>query len=76
MANFGPLTAEIRWRVWGTPRKFQRVSRLAFVAAPTSLNGGEPNFAPCLAVSCAGILYMHFWGLLPANGILPAGKFT
>jgi len=26
--NFGPLTAEIGWRVWGTPcSKFQRVSR-------------------------------------------------
>jgi len=22
MVNFGPLTAEIRWRVWGTPADF------------------------------------------------------
>jgi len=31
--------------------KFQRVSRLGFVTAPTSLNGGQPNFARCLAIS-------------------------
>jgi len=37
--NFGPLTAEICWRVWGTHSKFQQVSWLGFVTAPTSLNG-------------------------------------
>jgi len=62
MANFGSLTAEIDWRVWG---KFQRVSRLGFVIAPTSLNGGQPNFAQFLAVSLAGTLCIHFRGLLP-----------
>jgi len=29
----------------GHPSNFQRVSRLGFVTAPTSLNGGQPNFA-------------------------------
>jgi len=29
-------------------------SRLGFVAASTSLNGGQPNFERCLAVSWAG----------------------
>jgi len=76
MLNIGPLTAEICWRVWGTPSKFQRVSRIGLVTAPTSLNGRQPNFARCLAVSCAGILYIHFWGPLPPNGILPGAKFT
>ena len=67
MANFGPLTAETCWRVWGNPcSKFQRVSRLAFVpTTATSLTEGQPNFARCLAVSCAGTLYIHFRGLLP-----------
>jgi len=66
MANFGPLTAEICWRVWGNPcSKFQRVSRLAFVTTATSLTEGQPNFARCLAVSCAATLYIHFRGLLP-----------
>ena len=55
MVNFGPLTAEIGWRVW---------------------EGGQPNFARYLAVSWAGTLYIHFLGLLPPNGILPAAKFT
>jgi len=32
MVNFGPLTAEICWRVWA-PNKFQRVSRLGSVTA-------------------------------------------
>ena len=33
------------------PGIFQWVSRLCFVAAPTSLNVHQPNFARCLAVS-------------------------
>jgi len=37
----------------GHPSKFQRVSRLGFITAPTSLNGGQPKFARCLAVSWA-----------------------
>jgi len=51
--------------------KFQRVSCLAFVTAVTLLTGGQPNFARCLAISWAGILYIHFWGLLPHDEILP-----
>ena len=74
--NFGPLTAEIDWRVWGTPNIFQRASHLGFATAPMLLNGGQPNFALYLAVSWAGILYIHFWGLLSPNGILPRAKFT
>jgi len=54
----------------------QRVSRLGFVTAPTSLNGRQPNFARRSAVSCAGTLYIHFRGLVPPTGILPAAKFT
>ena len=56
--------------------KFQRVSRLGFVTALTSLNGSQPNFARYLAVSCAGTLYIHFRGPLPPNGILSGAKFT
>ena len=62
MASFGPLTAEIGLTVWGTPA--------------TSLSVGQPNFARSLAVSWAGTLYIHFWGLLPPDGILPRVKFT
>jgi len=45
MVNFGLLTAEICWRVWGTPCKFQRVSRLGSVTARHSSSGRQPNFA-------------------------------
>jgi len=58
------------------PCKFQRVSRLGSVTAATSLTGGQPNFARCLAVTWAGRLYIHFRRLLPRNGILPRAKFT
>jgi len=71
MVNVGPLSAEIGLPVWGTPANFQRVSLLGFVTAATSLNRGQPKFAPCLAVSCAGTLYIHFWRLLPPNVFLP-----
>jgi len=47
------------------PCKFQWVSHLCFVTALTSLNGGQPNFARCLAISWAGTLHILFWGLLP-----------
>ena len=45
MAKFGPLAAEICWRVWGNPTKFQRVSRLGSVTARHSSSGRQPNFA-------------------------------
>jgi len=49
---------------------------VGFVTALPSLNGGQPNFARCLAVSWAGTLYIHFRGLFPPDGILPGAKFT
>jgi len=67
MVNFGPLSAEIGWRVWGTHSKFQRVSCLAFVTALTSVNGDQPNFARWLAVFWAGTLYVHFRGAVAPN---------
>ena len=52
---------------FGHPSKFQGFWRFAFAAAPTSLDGGQPNFARCLAVSWAGTLYIHFRVLLYLN---------
>jgi len=63
-------------REFGHPSKFQRVLRLGFVTAATSFTGGQPNFARCLAVSWAATLCIHFWGLLPPDGITPRAKFT
>jgi len=60
MVNFGPLTAEICWRVCGTPANFNgfRVLASLLQAAATSLNGNEPNFTRCLAASWTGTLYI------------------
>jgi len=44
MVNVGPLTAEIRWWVWGTPANFKVVSRLGCVTARHSGSGCQPNF--------------------------------
>jgi len=65
MLNFGPLTAEIRWQVWGAPSKFRPVSRLGFVIAQMSLSGGQQNFAGCLGVSWSGTLYAFLGTLAP-----------
>ena len=51
MLNVGPLTAEIRWRVWGTPAHFNGFRVLASLPHRASLNGCQPNFARCLALS-------------------------
>jgi len=45
MVNFGLLTAETCWRVWGTPAIFQQLSRLGSVTARHSSSGRQPNFA-------------------------------
>jgi len=41
MVNFGPrpITAEIGWRVWGTPANFKGFRVFGFVTAQTSLTG-------------------------------------
>ena len=45
MVNFGPLTAEIRLWVWGTPSKLKRVLRFGSINARHSSSGRQPNFA-------------------------------
>ena len=49
----------------GHASKFQSVSRLRFVTAATSLSGGQPNFARCVAVSWASTLYIRSLGSCP-----------
>jgi len=57
IVNVGPLMAEIGSAVWDTTANFNGFRMLAsLITAPTSLNGGQPNFARCLAVSWAGTL--------------------
>jgi len=59
-----PINGWDRFVSLGHANNFQRVSRVGFVTAATSLTAGQPNFAWCLAASWAGTLYIHFRGLL------------
>jgi len=62
MANFSLLTPEIGSVVWGTPANFNWFRVLASLLQRR--RSTEAN-QPCLAVSWAGTLYIHFRGLLP-----------
>ena len=67
-SQYGKLQPTSGWDRFGSlghPSKFQRVSRLGFITALTSLSAGQPNFARCLAISCSGTLYIHFKGSCP-----------
>jgi len=39
MVNVGPVTADIRWRVWGTPKNFNRFRVLAALPNDTLVWG-------------------------------------
>jgi len=64
MVNFGQLTVESGWRVWGTRANFEGfASWLRYctdVAQRRSI-----KLRTCLAVSWAGTLYVHFGGSCP-----------
>ena len=60
-----PTSGKYLLASFGHPGKFQRVSGVGFVTVAMSFTGGQPNFARCLAVSWAPILYIHIRGLLP-----------
>jgi len=80
MVYFGPVTAEIGWWVWGTPASFNRFCVLASLLhwnRSTGVNQMLHGVWPSPALhNCIYTLYIHFWGLLPRNGILPGAKFT
>ena len=76
-SQYGELRPTNGWdrlAILGYPSNFQRVWRVGFVTAPTSLNGGQPNFARCLTVSWDGTLYSA--RLLPSDGSLSGAIFT
>ena len=70
-----PTNGWDRFGSLGHPSNFQRVSRLGFFTAPTSLIGCQPNFAWCLAVSLAATLYIHL-GVLPLTEFCQLQKIT
>jgi len=67
MVNFGPLTAEICWRVSGTPANFNGLRIFASLLQrrhSTEVNQTLHNVWPSPGL-------VHFPGLLPRNGVLP-----
>ena len=63
-SQYGELQPTNSWDQsvsFGHPSKFQRVSHPGFVTAPTLLNGGQQNFAQCLAISWACTLYIYIF---------------
>ena len=75
MVNIGQLTAEVCWRVWGTPANLNRFRVLASLLhrrRSTEVNKTWKNVWPSPGL----VNYIHFWRLLPPDGILPAAKFT
>ena len=77
MGYFGSLPAEIGSEVWRIPANFNGFRVLpSLLQRRRSPEGGQPNFARCLAVSWAGTLYIHFSGAFAPDEILLGAKFT
>ena len=76
MANFGPLTAEIGWRVWGTPANLNGFRVLALLLQrrrSPAVNQTLHHVWPSPGL----VHYIYiFGGLLPPDGILPGANFT
>ena len=75
MANFGPLTAEICWQVWGTPANFNGFRVLAsLLQRCCSLKANQTlhDVWPSPGLVC----YIYIFGALAPDRILPGAKFT
>jgi len=76
MANFGPLTAEIGWQVWGTTANFNRFRVLAsLLQRRRSPEANQTLHDVWLSPWLVHYIFI-FWRLLPPDGILPGAKFT
>jgi len=76
MVNFGPVTAEIRWRVWGTSANFNGFRVLASLLQRRRSPEANQTLQNVLPSPGLVTLYILFQGLLPPDGIVPAAKFT
>ena len=78
MVNFGPLAAEICWRVWGTPANFNGFSRLGSVTArhlvvgATYIRQGDHHvwLWPTFLVQIISAIVQRFNSVLLHNGFL------
>jgi len=77
MVNFSTLMGEICWRVWGTPANFNGFRILAsLLHRRRSTEVSHTLHCIWPSPGLVHYTYIHFWGLLPSNGILPHAKFT
>jgi len=63
MVSFGPLTAEIGWRVWGTQKKFNGfcvLASLLYRRRTTEINRSLHDVRPS-----PWLVYLYFWGSCP-----------
>ena len=72
--NFGPLTAEFLWRVWGTPANFNGFRVLASLLYRRRSTDVSQTLHDVWPYSYAGIQYIHFRRLLP--GALKLQEWT
>jgi len=75
MVNYGPLTAEIDWRVWGTPENFNGFRVLASLLQ--RCHSPEANQTLHDVWPSHGLVhYVYISRVLAPDGILPGAKFT
>jgi len=76
IAIFGPLTAEICWRVWGTPANFNGFRVLPLLLQQrSSLEANQTLHDIWPSPGLVHYIYT-FWRLLLPDRILPGAKFT
>jgi len=77
MINFGPLMAEIDWRVWGTPANFNGFRVFAsLLQRRRSLEANQTLHDVWPSSELVHYVYIFVRRLLPSDGILPGAKFT
>jgi len=76
MVIFGPLTAEIGWRVLGTPANFNRFPVLALLLQRRRSTEANQTLHDVWPSPGLVEYYIDFRRLLPRNVILPGAKFT
>ena len=75
MVNFGPLMVRSVYQ-FGAPQQVS-MAFASWLRYCTNVDQWRSTkLWRCFAVSWAVTLYIHFWGLLSPNGILPGAKFT
>jgi len=73
MANFSPLTAEICWRVWGTPENFNGFRVMALLLQRRHSLEGNQTLHECTTFGC--VLHCYTVYAFEGVGLLPLTEF-